>query len=64
MPLAAKVLNRKKWLIIGANGKDAICPNNKPFFAETLKAGKSSGGATKAVIGEADCVIILRWRFG
>jgi hypothetical protein len=47
-----------------SNGILAICPNNKPFFAETLKAGKSSGGATKAVIGEADCVIILRWRFG
>jgi len=57
-PLAAKVLNRKKWLILGSfrmypfklhsNGVLAICPKNKPFFAETLKA-ENSGGATKAV---------------
>jgi hypothetical protein len=50
MPLAAKVLNRKKWLIIGSfrmypfklhsNGVLAICPKNKPFLAETLNAGK------------------------
>jgi hypothetical protein len=25
----------------------AICPKNKPFLAETLNAGKGSGGATK-----------------
>jgi hypothetical protein len=49
-PLATKVLNRKKWLILGSlrmypftlhsNGVLAICPKNKPFLAETLKAGK------------------------
>jgi hypothetical protein len=24
-----------------------ICPKNKPFLAETLNAGKGSGGATR-----------------
>ena len=51
MPLAAKVFNRKKWLILESlrmypfklhsNGVLAICPKNKPFLAETLKAGKA-----------------------
>jgi hypothetical protein len=51
MPLAAKVLNRKKWLILGSfrmypfklhsNDILVICPKNKPFFAETLKAEKT-----------------------
>jgi hypothetical protein len=54
-PLAAKVFNLKKWLILWAptalslrmypfklhsNGVLTICPNNKPFCAETLNAGK------------------------
>jgi len=56
-PLATKVFNRKKQLILGSlrmypfklcsNGVLAICPKNKPFLAETLNAGKSSGGATR-----------------
>jgi hypothetical protein len=42
MPPTSKVLNRKKWLILGSfrmypfklhsNGVLAICPKNKPFF--------------------------------
>ena len=31
-----------------------IYPKNKPFLAKTLRR-KSSGGATKAGIGKADC---------
>jgi hypothetical protein len=48
MPPTSKVLNRKKWLILASlrmypfklhsNGFLAICPKNKPFLAETLKA--------------------------
>lgn len=50
-PLATKVLNRKKWLILGSlrmypfklhsNVVLAICSKNKPFCAETLNAGKA-----------------------
>jgi hypothetical protein len=51
MPLATKVFKRKKWLILRSlrmypfelhsNDFLVICPKNKPFFAETLKAGKA-----------------------
>jgi len=59
MPLAAKVLNRKKWLILGSfrmfpfklhsNDVHVICPKNKPFFAETLKAETAVAEPPKAV---------------
>jgi hypothetical protein len=48
MPLATKIFNRKKWLILKSfrmypfklhsNDFPVICPKNKPFYAETLKA--------------------------
>jgi hypothetical protein len=50
MPLAAKVFNRIKWLILRSfrmcpfklhsNDFLIICPENKPFYVETLKAEK------------------------
>jgi len=66
MPLAPKVLNRKKWLIIGSfrmypfklhsNGVLAICPKNKPFLAETLNAGKAVAEPPKNEIGVAEAL--------
>jgi hypothetical protein len=61
--VAAKVINRKKWLILGSfrmfpfklhsNDIHVICPKNKPFFAETLKAEKQ-WRSHQSGIGEAD----------
>jgi hypothetical protein len=39
----------------------AICPKNKPFYAETLKAGKAAAAPPKNQIGVADALIYLLW---
>jgi hypothetical protein len=66
MPLTTKVFNRKKWLILGSfrmypfklhsNGVLAICPKNKPFLAETLKAEKAVAEPPKNEIGVAEAL--------
>jgi hypothetical protein len=63
MPLATKVINRKKWLILGSfrmypfklhsNGILAICPKNKPFLAE-LERRKLQWRSHQSGTGEAD----------
>jgi hypothetical protein len=69
MPLAAKVLNRRKWLILGSfrifpfklhsNGVLAICPKNKPFLAETLKAETVVAEPPKAVSAKPTFLLYL-----
>jgi hypothetical protein len=36
-----------------------ICPKNKPFFAETLKAGKAVAAPPNMDIGEADVTMMI-----
>jgi hypothetical protein len=76
MPLATKVLNRKKWLILWAptalsfrmcpfnlhsNNFPVICPKNKPFLAETLKAETAVAEPPKRVSAMPICHVFLRW---
>ena len=70
MPLATKVFNRKKWLILGSfrmypfnlhsNGVHAICPNNKPFLAETLNAENAVAEPPKRVSAMPIYLVHLR----
>jgi hypothetical protein len=72
MPLAAKVFNRKKWLILRSfqmypfklhsNDVHVIYPKNKPFFAETLKAGKAVAVPPKRV--SAKPIFFLSYALG
>jgi hypothetical protein len=71
MPLATKVLNRTKRLILGSfrmcpfnlhsNDFPVICPKNKPFLAETLKAETAVAEPPKRVSAMPICHVFLRW---
>jgi hypothetical protein len=66
-----KFLTAQKWLILGSfrmcpfnlhsNDFPVICPKNKPFLAETLKAETAVAEPPKRVSAMPICHVFLRW---